>query len=72
MGNENGLSAAIGRNIRRFRNERRLGQHELAKLLSVTQPTVSSWETGEHTPHIDVLSAVAKVLHCTLAELVSE
>lgn len=36
--------------VAEFRNIKNLSQDELAKLLNVTQQTLSSWETGRTTP----------------------
>jgi DNA-binding transcriptional regulator YiaG len=41
----------------RIRGEMRLSQVELAKLLGVTQPTISRWEQG-HTP-VDARTMIA-------------
>ena len=38
--------AAIGKNIRRLRNERQMTQDELAEKLYVSRQTISNYETG--------------------------
>jgi transcriptional regulator with XRE-family HTH domain len=45
--------------IRRLRKEKRLSQNDLAKLLHVSQATVTSWETGKADPSSSALNALA-------------
>lgn len=61
----------IGRNIKRLRGDRNLGQHELAKLIDVAQPTVSLWESGACSPRAAMLFALAKALRCNVSDLTS-
>ena len=45
-------------------------QKQLAELLSVTDKTVSKWETGYTVPDVEMLDKLAKVFGCTMDELV--
>lgn len=47
-------------------------QEELAAALSVTQGTVSQWESGRTHPAFALIPKVAEVLHMTLDELMAE
>ena len=53
---------AIGCFIAKMRKERGLKQRELADLLSISDKTVSKWETGHGFPDVSTLSALADIL----------
>ena len=46
-------------------------QKQLADVLSVTDKTVSKWETGYTVPDVEMLDKLAKVFDCSLDELVN-
>ena len=52
----------FGARLKRLRTAVRLKQHGLADLLGVDQPTVSRWESGLHTPEIEVQAKVFQTL----------
>lgn len=45
--------------IRELRKQRRLSQTDLAKLIHVSQATVTSWETGRADPSSSALNTLA-------------
>lgn len=47
-------------------------QAQLAEALRVSQPAVSSWETGDSTPTIDVAKRIAEYFKVSLDWLVSD
>lgn len=49
-----------------------LTQIQAAKLLGVTDATISQWEHGETKPKTSRLANVAKVYCCTIDELLKE
>lgn len=49
-----------GDRVRKVRRDLNLNQDEFAQLLSVTQKTIASWETGSRTPRDSV--ALAQVI----------
>ncbi|MBQ4444536.1 MAG: helix-turn-helix transcriptional regulator [Clostridia bacterium] len=53
-----------------LRKQSGMTQKQLAERLSVTDKTVSKWETGYTTPDIEMLDRLCKVFGCTLDELV--
>ena len=61
----------LAEQIRKRRKQENLTQMELASLVGVTQGAVAQWESGLTTPTVDVLSAIAKVLHCTIDALMN-
>lgn len=54
------------------RKEIGLKQEEIAKSLGTTQANVSMWETGAAKPRADKLPALAKLLHCTVDQLLED
>lgn len=56
-------------NIKKAREKVGLTQQELANELGVVQSTVAMWETQNSLPRADKLPALAKVLGCTIDEL---
>lgn len=60
-----------GSMIRRLREERRMTQAELAQKLSVSDKTISKWETGKGFPDISLLEQLAEALQISVIELLS-
>lgn len=56
-------------NIKNIRKKAGLTQTELAEALNVGQSAVAAWETGQALPQADKLVKIAKVLHCTVDDL---
>jgi len=55
--------------IRELRKAKKLSQQELAVKLGVDRSTIAKWETGTNSPRTDKLRQLAKVLDCSLEEL---
>lgn len=58
----------------RFKNVREksgLSQQELATALGVDQSTVCLWETGKTKPRAKLLPAIAKILGCSIDDLLA-
>ena len=49
----------IGNQIKEIRREHKLSQAEFGRKLSVSQDTVSLWETGKSVPTAEFLIAIA-------------
>jgi len=62
---------ALSERICALRKDRGWTQKQLADMLSVTDKTVSKWETGYTVPDVEMLDKLAKVFDCTLDELVN-
>lgn len=58
--------------IRRYRKELGMTQEELAYELSMTQATISRFETGDRKPDIDDLIAIAKFFGCKVDDLIDK
>lgn len=49
-----------------------LTQAQAAKLIGVTDATISQWENGETRPKTSRLAKVAEIYGCTIDELLKE
>ena len=58
--------------IREFRTRRGMSQEELARLVGVDRSNVAKWEAGAHRPRAEMLILLAKILHCSVDELLRE
>lgn len=58
--------------LKELREAKGLSQRELARELHVTQGAVQKWEAGRQMPKASRLTAICKVLGCTLDELLKE
>lgn len=47
-------------------------QSELAQKIGTTQKDISRWENGRRHPRIEVLMKIAKILKCSLNDLIGE
>ena len=56
--------------IREFRERRDLSQDEVAKVMGVNRTAVVKWETGANKPRLDKIVALAKLLRCSVDDLV--
>lgn len=57
--------------IKELRESKKLTQSELAALLSVSDKTISKWETGKGYPDITLLEPISRALGVSVAELLS-
>jgi transcriptional regulator with XRE-family HTH domain len=64
------MSGPFGEFIRDHRKRLGFTQDDLARRLHVSQPTVSTWETGESMPEPDNMQLLAQVLEVSRRELV--
>ncbi len=60
---------AIGSFIAKKRREKNITQARLAEQLSVSDKTVSKWETGKCMPDYSIIEPLCKALDITIAEL---
>ena len=50
----------FGKNLKQLRLEKGLSQRKLGEIFSVSNQTVSTWETGFREPDFDTLIKIAK------------
>ena len=55
--------------IKEFRKNKRISQSDIAKIMEVTQNTVSQWETGERMPGVVQALRLADILGTTVESL---
>lgn len=60
----------VGKNIRKFRENKNMTQEDLADKLNVTRQAVSNWETDKTQPDIDTLHKIAQILDVSVEELI--
>ena len=60
-----------GRFIAELRKERGMTQKELAKILSVSDKTVSKWETGRGLPEISLMQSLCETFDISINELLT-
>ena len=61
---------SFSKSIKKFRKENNLSQLEFANMLQVSRTTIVSYEKGTKEPSLYVLFRAAKVMNCSLDELV--
>lgn len=57
-------------NLKKLRNEKKLTQSEIGKILNVTGPTYNGYETEKYEPTIETLCKLADYYNVTLDYLV--
>ena len=55
--------------VKRLREAAGIKQWELANAVGVDRSTISKWEIGVQFPRTDKLTLIAKVLKCTVDQL---
>lgn len=63
---------SIGENIRRYREERKMTQEQVADALDVSFQAVSSWERDEYMPETEKLIRLAQVLDVSVSAIAEE
>ena len=58
--------------IKDFRKKRNKTHTELAKDLGVSQQAIAMWETSTNKPRADKLIQLARILGCTIDELLKD
>ena len=65
------MNYITGSTIRILREKKRYTQKQLAERLSVSDKTISKWETGKGLPDVSIVEPLAKELQVSVAELLS-
>ncbi len=58
--------------IKKARQSKKLSQCEVAKMLNVTQGTVSQWENNISLPRTSLLTKLSSILDCPIEELLND
>ncbi len=64
------LMTEIAKNIKRFRNAKKMTQEELALKINVTRQAVSNWENNKTQPDIETLTNISNALEIGIEELI--
>ncbi|MGI6563345.1 MAG: helix-turn-helix transcriptional regulator [Clostridia bacterium] len=64
------MSGNIGQNIKRFREEKKMTQEQLAEQMNVTRQAVSNWENGKTLPNIDTLFRLSLIFEISIEEII--
>lgn len=65
------MNYVTGKVIKELREKKQLTQKELAEELSVSEKTISKWETNKGLPDIGILEDLSKSLGVSIAELLT-
>ncbi len=65
------LKYELGARIRKYREEQKLSQKELAALIGVSNSRVSNWEQGINRPDADILADICRALNVSPSELLN-
>lgn len=60
----------VGKQIKRFRQDLKLSQEELAGKIFVTRQTISNWENGKNYPDVNSLVLLSQLFNTSLDILV--
>ena len=59
-------------NIKALREKKEITQQSLARILGINQSAVSNWETEKAMPRAALLPKLAKVLGCSIDDLLRD
>ena len=59
----------IGKRIRKYREDRKLSQKDLADMIGVSNSRISNWEKGINRPDADMLADLGRALKVSPSEL---
>lgn len=65
------MSYIIGKTIKQLRECKDMTQKELARKISVSDKTISKWETSKGLPDIGIIEDLSKALGVSIAELLT-
>ena len=55
----------LAERLQELRLSRRLSQKEVAHLIGLSASVISNYESGERTPSVEILVALARLYHCS-------
>lgn len=69
---DKGGAQMLGEYLKKYRIENGLTQADLAGKLSISQNAISQYENGKRCPPISRIAKIAKVLGCSVGDIVSD
>ncbi|WP_245792173.1 helix-turn-helix domain-containing protein [Enterococcus termitis] len=64
------VSLAVGKQIKKFRQEQKLSQQELADYLNISRQTISKWELGKSLPDLENVILLAEYFNVSVDVLI--
>lgn len=55
----------LAEKLQELRLARHLSQKEVAHLIGISSSVISNYESGERTPSVEILVALARLYHCS-------
>ena len=55
----------LAERLQELRLSRHLSQKEVAHLIGISASVISNYESGERTPSVEILVALARLYHCS-------
>ena len=55
----------LGERLQELRTSQNFSQKEVARILDVSYSVISNYESGERTPSLEKLVALARLYHCS-------
>ena len=62
----------IGLQIKKFREQQKISQEELALKIFVSRQTISNWETNKSCPDVKSLITLSNIFHVSLDDFIKE
>lgn len=65
------VSKKLGENMRRIREEKKMSQGDICRILDFDRSHVSNIENGKQNPTLDTIEKIAKALNVSIKELLA-
>ncbi|OOV78857.1 helix-turn-helix transcriptional regulator [Mammaliicoccus fleurettii] len=59
----------LNKNLKKYRNLKKLSQEDIAKKLDISRPAYTGYETGRRKPSLDMLYKIADILDVSIDDL---
>ncbi|MEB5758325.1 helix-turn-helix transcriptional regulator [Mammaliicoccus sciuri] len=59
----------LNKNLKKYRNLKKLSQEEMAKKLDISRPAYTGYETGRRKPSLDMLYKISDILEVSIDDL---
>jgi transcriptional regulator with XRE-family HTH domain len=69
---EKAFNLIFSKNLRGMLSDRAMTQKELARLLKVSETSISSWCRGEKSPRMNKVDAMCKIFGCSRSDLMED
>lgn len=70
MKTRKGVIVMVGKNIKRYRENKKMTQDDLAAKLSMTRQAISNWETEKTQPDLEMLQKISQILEVSIEEII--